>query len=256
MSGKEDKKKIEKACGEILKYIKQGDVVNQIGDFSFWPPWLLIARRAIQQHQKKLFGEKSNWYDTHSMFYLDEEETFSVELPRVVLKPLSEYCLTNLSIYRLQLKELTAEHIGIMKEPITRMLGQPYDVGQLLDIAIFQLLGYENLRPLPIFDFGKTRKVCSVGVRIIFEYLYKNIKDTIPPRAKFAGITEEDTHTGKWLFRFMNEDKWPPEEIKKYKGTDVEATSPGHFANSDYFSDEFKLIARFKDGEKIFSKTS
>jgi hypothetical protein len=258
MTDREDERKIRKACDEILKYIQPGDVVNQIGEHPPWDIPLVVAKKAIQAHQKKLFGEKSNWQDTHSMFYLDENRTFSVELPRAMYKRLSEYCLTNLSIYRLQLRKLTKEDIRIIElDPIPRMLGQPYDVGQLLDIAFSgDLLGYDHRRPLPIFDFGETKKVCSVGVRIIFEYLYQKIKDTVPPRPEFADRPEEKNRTGKWLFRYLNPGKWPPEKIKKYKGTDIEATSPAHFSNSDFFCDEFALIAHFKDGKRIYPKGS
>jgi hypothetical protein len=251
MTRQEDEKKIEKACAEILTYIKPGDVVNQVGDSSFWPPHLWVARNAIQSHQKELFGENSNWQDSHSMFYLDYNRTFSVELPRAMFKRLSEYCLTDLSIYRFQLRNLSASDLRIIElDPIPRMLGQPYDIGQLLDIAASQLLGYPNRRPVPTFDFGKNMKVCSVGVRVIFEFLYQKIKHTLPVMP--AASQDQGVDTEKWLFRCMKKDKWPQDAIQKYKGTDIEATSPGHFGNSDYFCDDFKLIARFKNGKRTY----
>ena len=140
-----------------------------------------------------------------------------------------------------QLIELAPEHIDCMMDSADQMIGIRYDIGQLLDIAIRGILEYDQDRPLSIFDFGRKRKVCSVGVRVCFEYLYqKMIKPSIP-----------DAPKGKWLFRSLNPDKWPPSEIEKYKGTNVEATAPAHFANTDYFKNEFELVAKFKDGERI-----
>jgi len=237
-----DRKAVDAASQAILKLIKPGDVVNQVGRNKWWQLWLTITSTAIRCHQKKLFGKDSNWKDTHTMLYFDKNNTFSVEMPKATLKPLREYCLSTLSIYRLRLTELTPDYIKTLKAAAQRMVGQDYDVGQLLDIAIYGLLGYDNQRPLPIFDFGRRKKVCSVGVRAAFEYLYKK------------RIQTEDSPSGKWLFEALNPEKWPPETVRRYKGTDVEATSPAHFANSDYFFYEFELIARFDNGKQVFPK--
>jgi len=237
-----ERKSVNSACEAILKLIKPGDVVNQVGKHSWWQFWLAITYGAIRWHQKKLFGKDSNWKDTHTMLYLDEENTFSVELPKATMKPLQEYCLSSLSIYRLRLAELTQDFVETLRYAAKEMVGEDYDIGQLLDIAIYGLLGYDHQRPLPIFDFGRKKKVCSVGVRVAFEYLYKE------------RIKTEDSRPGKWLFYALNPDKWPPEAIQNYKGTDVEATSPAHFANSDYFSYEFELIARFDNGKQVYPK--
>lgn len=238
----DDPKVVKAACEEILKVIKPGDVINQVGERKWWEFWLAVTYVAIRSHQKKLFGKDSNWKDTHTMLYFDEKNTFSVELPKAILKPLHTYCLSQLSIYRLRLAELTPDFIKTLKAAAKEMEGEDYDIGQLLDIAIYGLLGYDNQRPLPIFDFGKKKKVCSVGVRTAFEYLYKK------------RIKKPDSRPGKWLFYELNPDKWPSEAIQKYKGTDVEATSPAHFANSDYFCFEFELIATFENGKQVSPK--
>jgi hypothetical protein len=237
-----NRKLVNAASQAILKIIKPGDVVNQVGDRTWWQFWLAVTYTAIQWHQKKLFGKDANWKDTHTMLYFDKDNTFSVEMPKATLKPLREYCLSNLSIYRLRLKKLAPDLVKTLKTAAQRMVGEDYDIGQLLDIAINDLLGYDHQRPLTIFDFGRKRKVCSVGVRVAFEYLYKK------------RIKTESSRPGKWLFYKLNPKKWPPEAIKNYKGTDVEATSPAHFANSDYFSNEFELIARFENGKQVFPK--
>jgi hypothetical protein len=64
-------------------------------------------------------------------------------------------------------------------------------------------------------------------------------------------INPDEEPPNKWLFDKMNPDKWPEEKIKQFKGTDVEATAPAHFANSDFFQYEFELIARFSKGKEI-----
>lgn len=238
----DDPQVVKAACEAIQKVIKPGDVINQVGERKWWEFWLAVTHAAIQWHQKKLFGKNSNWKDTHTMLYFDEKNTFSVEMPKAIMKPLHTYCLSNLSIYRLRLTELTPDFIKTLKAAVKKMKGEDYDIGQLLDIAINDLLGYDHQRRLTIFDFGKKKKVCSVGVRTAFEYLYKK------------RIKTPDFRPGKWLFYELNPEKWPPEAIQKYKGTDVEATSPAHFANSDYFCFEFDLIATFENGKQVFTK--
>lgn len=241
MSDYKDTKKVRHACEEILKVIKPGDVVNQSGHARWYEFWLHLTYWGIRRYQKSLFGKNANWRDTHTMLFFDDWDTFSVEMPKARVKPLHEYCLSDMSIYRLRLMEPAPEHIDCMMDSADKMIGTQYDIGQLLDIAIREILGYGQDRPLSIFDFGRKKKVCSVGVRVCFEYLYQNmIKPSIP-----------DAPEGKWLFRSLNPDKWPPSEVEKYKGTDVEATSPAHYANTDYFQNEFLLIARFKNGERI-----
>ena len=237
-----DRNLVNSAMDTILQVIKPGDVVNQIGSHKWWQFWLAITHSAIQGHQKKLFGKDSNWNDTHTMLYLDEDNTFSVELPRATMKPLREYCLTNLSIYRLRLTDLNQDFIETLRKGAMDMVGQDYDIGQLLDIAINRLLGFDHQRRLRIFDFGRKKKVCSVGVRVTYEYLYQ------------ARIKTEDSRPGKWLFYELNSEKWSQKAVEKYRGTNVEATAPAHFANTDYFSNEFELIARFNEGKQLLPK--
>jgi len=238
----EDKKKLKEACEEILKIIRPGDVVNQVNRCKWWEFWLAIGFWGIRNYQKRLFGRNSNWKDDHCMIFFNKENTFSVELPKAVMKPLTNYCLTDISIYRIRNMDLKEEHINVMRKAADKMVGTDYDIGQLLDIAINGLIGYEHQFRVRIFDFGKKKKVCSVGVRASFEYLYKE---------KLRG---SDPKRRRWLFNELNPEKWPKEKIKNYKGTDIEATTPAHFANSDYFSHEFELIARFKDGVRIYPK--
>ncbi|MCP4583266.1 MAG: hypothetical protein GY839_16785 [candidate division Zixibacteria bacterium] len=234
------KKLVKKASEEILEIIKPGDIVNQDLKTKWYEFWLKIGFWGIKTYQKDLFGKKSNWQDSHTMMFFNERNTFSVELPKAKFKPIQEYCLSDMSIYRCKLMEMTPEYIDSMMDTAKRMLGSDYDIGQLLDIALRQILGYSQHRKVRFFDFGKKKKVCSVGARVCYEHLYmKKIKPSLdnPPR-------------GKWLFHSVYADKWSEKFANNYKGTDVEATAPAHFANTDYFQNEFELIAKFDNGHR------
>ena len=59
------------------------------------------------------------------------------------------------------------------------------------------------------------------------------------------------------LFSTFKDPAWAlrpnvPDMNTQKRGVDVEATAPGHFANSHFFDDEFKLIAEFDHGRQIF----
>jgi len=236
-----DKKLVREACEAILKVVKPGDVINQVGKYYWYELFLRAGYWGIQTYQKELFGKISNWYDTHTMLFFDQWDTFSVEIPKATVKPLQNYCLSNMSIYRCKLVEMKPEYVETMMDAADKMISTDYDIGQLLDIALREILDYPQDRPLKFFDFGKKKKVCSVGIRACYEYLYmQKIKPSLnnPPQ-------------GKWLFHSANTSKWPAKFIEKYKGTDVEATAPAHFANTDYFQNEFELIARFDNGKCI-----
>lgn len=241
MSGNyKDRALVNRAYESILDVIKPGDVVTWIGSHKWWEIWSAIIHAGIQWQQRRMFGKKSNWKDTHAMFYLDESNTFSVELPKATTKHLREYCLANLTIYRLKFVELTPAHLRTMRKAVMDMVGEDYDLGQVLDLAINNILGYDHQRRLKFFDLGKRKKVCSVGVRAVFEFLYQ------------SDIRTTDSRPGKLLFYKLNPEKWPEKKIKDYRGTDVEATAPAHFANTDYFDYEFELVARFNNGEQIY----
>jgi len=225
----------------IKKIIKPGDVINQSNSPEWWQFWLAFTHLAIKWYQRELFGSNSIWKDTHSMLYLDENNTFSVEFPKVVMKPLRDYYLSDFTIYRMDLTNLNEICVEILRDTALQMIGEDYDVGQLLDIGINEILGYHFQRKLSLFDFGRKRKVCSVGVRICFENLGNQV------RTPFG----KSTKPGKWLFHDLNPSMWTKREIEEYRGTDVEATSPAHFANSNYFCNEFRLIAKFSKGKQI-----
>ena len=180
---------IESAHESILQSIKPGDVIAQIGAHKWWQLTGVLSHFAIHYYQRHLFGKNSNWHFTHAMLYLDEENTFSVELPRATMKPLREYCLSEFSIYRLRLTELTPFFIEIFRKTAMSMVGEDYDTGQALDMVINTILGYPHQRRLKLFDFGRRKKVCSVGVRVVYEYLYQSCLNT------------NSSDDQKWLFQ-------------------------------------------------------
>jgi len=172
------------------------------------------------------------------MLYFSPDETFSVEYPEAVMKSLHTFCQSDLTVYRYT--RLGLVNFKTLRDGAMEIVGTKYDVGQLLDIAIFDLLGFENLRLLSVFDFGRKRKVCSVGVRAAYEYMWKE--------------TCQESGEGKYiklLFGYLDMNKWTDKELEEFRGVDVEATAPAHFANSEYFGDEFALVARFKDGVEL-----
>ncbi len=234
--------KIKKATRRILKVIRPGDVVNQKNTFPRWQIWMILPVRAIRRYQKKLFGKCSRYQDDHTMLFFDHHKTLSVEPPRALFKPLESYCRTEISIYRLRHHVFTKTDIEIMLEAARQLEGTEYDVGQLVDIALNSLLHYDHQIKVKVFDFGEEKKVCSVGVRSVYENLYqKRIKRKNDPST--------------WLFNKVNPKKWSAEQVKRYHGTDIEATAPAHFANSGYFGNEFRLVARFRSGEMIYPVT-
>lgn len=237
-----DKK--EKACADILKVIRPGDVVNQANTVQWWEVFISFGIWGIRKYQRHLFGKDAKTGDDHTMLFFDREKTLSVEPPKALTKPLEKYCFTDISIYRLKKYTLTPEDITVMREAAEGFIGTDYDIGQLVDILLNGLLGFEHTMKIKLFDFGKKKKVCSVGVRAVFEYLYQK-------RIKNGADTEET-----WLFNEIKPDKWPEHIVKHYHGTDVEATTPAHFANSDYFGNEFRLVARFQNGKRVYPDTA
>lgn len=226
-----DIKNIKIGVKNILKVIKSGDIVNTDGRGGKFTS--RIGQLGIRMYQKKLF-KNGNYRNTHSTIFFNELDTFSVEPPRATYLPLKSYCLDRISIYRYTKRAFTKKDVNIMEKACDELYGTPYDFGQILDIAVNAILGYDHSINFSIFDFSKSQKVCSVGARIAYERLRKDIE---PKMTR--------------LFNKLNPEKWTIKQLKKFIRTDVEATTPGHFANSNYFDNEFKLIAKFDLGKRI-----
>lgn len=234
-----DREVVRAAVKSILKFIQPGDVVNQVGHTAWWRIWLKVGFWYIRFHQRRLFGRKADWHDIHTMMFFDRDNTFSVEPPHATMKPIEQYCLSDLSIFRLRLKPLTLDEITYMRDSARDILGTDYDFGQLIDIAIHGIMGFPDVRSVSLFDFGRTKKVCAVGVRTVYEHLYRE-------KLRPEGVK------GKWLFEKLNPEKWSQRKLEKFEGTDIELTTPAHFANPEYFQEDFELIARFRNGVQIY----
>ena len=219
----------------IKEILKPGDVILEAPEKTkWWQIHLKIIYAGIFWFQKRIFGKNSNWKFTHSTLYFDDEHIFSITFPKTKWLTIENYKNVEFSIFRPTLKDpvtnnnlnLTKKRILIMKDAADRMIGTDYDIGQLFDIAIKSLLNFEKIRKLSIFDFGKKKKVCSVGVRVCFEKMYQ----------------KEKSNSTKLLFSKLNKKKYLYDKVSNFKGIDVEATSPAHFANTDHYNNEFKLI--------------
>jgi len=110
-----------------------------------------------------------------------------------------------------------------------------------LDFLISGLLGYTETRKIRFFELSRRHMVCSTAVRAILE------------RTRQAAELTGD-YSKKRLFNKLNPAKWPKRKLKKFTRTDVEMTTPAHFANSDYFEYEFIKIISWEDYNKEEAK--
>lgn len=235
------------ALSKVTQYLLPGDVINLSGRSHLWEPWFMVANAGIRGNQKRIFGLQSNWHDTHCMLYLDPEHTLSVQPPRGVWRTPAEYCDERVSIWRFtKHRPFAPEEIAVMRDYAQEhLIGKFYDVGQLLDILINTILGYPNVLKYRVFDFGGNLKVCSVGVRVLYERLRQVLE-------------ENGADAYPRLFRKLNPlapwpgGVFPQSRIPDKYGVDVESTAPAHFANSHYFDNEFKLVALFDDGWPVY----
>jgi hypothetical protein len=224
--------------------VRPGDVIN----FDSHAPWYKIHFKigywGIRRHQKRIFGRLGRWRDTHTMLYMDDDHVFSVEPPKCRWWHLADFYDERITLWRYTKREITPADIQIMLPAALDIIGTDYDIGQLLDIMICEGLGYPNYLKYKIFDAGKGRKVCSTGVRTVYEHLRKTLNNQTPD-------------TMARLFSKFKDPAWAqrpnvPDMNTQKRGVDVEATAPGHFANSHFFDDEFKLVAEFDWGEELY----
>ncbi|RME19935.1 MAG: hypothetical protein D6806_17385 [Deltaproteobacteria bacterium] len=238
----------EKALADVAGFLQPGDVVNSSGRVHCDTFYYALPYHLIRQNQRRIFGNQSIWHDTHCMLYLDPEHTLSVEPFKAKwLKP-EDYCLDRISIWRFTKYPVpfTADQVAVMRKYADEhIIGTIYDVGQLMDIMINTILGYHHTIHFRIFDFSKRFKVCSVGVRVLYEKLRKHLEETDQPA--FERLFQKINPLAPWPGGVFPQSKIPG----KY-GVDVEATSPAHFANSHYFDSEFELVAMFDSGWRIY----
>jgi hypothetical protein len=178
------------------------------------------------------------------MLYLDDDHVFSVEPPICKYWRLADLHDQRITLWHYTKREISESDVQIMLPAADQIIDTKYDIGQLLDMMINRILHYDSFLKYKVFDAGKSRKVCSTGVRVVYEHLRKTLNTQTPG-------------TMTRLFSKYKDPAWAlrpnvPDMNTQKRGVDVEATAPGHFANSHFFDDEFQLIAEYNYGEQIY----
>jgi hypothetical protein len=172
---------------KLLELLRPGDVLNSDSKPRWWEFWLAVVYAEIRQYQKHKWKGRSlqnrGWHDVHSMLYLGDGKFLSVTVPRSVICELEVSERTKYRICRYQNEDwiFKDEETATIKEAAQTLVGYPYDYGQLLDILLKQLFPTFVKEKLSIFDFGRKRKVCSVGVHFcLLAWWYKFAKGILP----------------------------------------------------------------------------
>ena len=247
------RERTEQAKKTFLEFVKPGDVVNISNHPTIFQLPSFIGCWAIRKAQKSLFRFPEQYYhndnyeiafnpneDTHSMVFFNECATFSVEPPKACWLDVEDYVMDDISVYRYNEKILKDKDLTCMYGVAKEMIGGEYDIGQLIDIAVNQILGYAGHNEVTIFDAGKNRHVCSAGVAIIYQAWRKKLEIEQP--RLFSKLNE--------MFPF-----WTPEFINEFKTeykSDwfVEYTYPAMFGlTHSHFNYEMSLILKMKSGE-------
>ncbi len=219
---------------DIKSMIEPGDVINIEGKTKWWKIWNKITHWGIRFYQRRLFGKESNYKDTHTTLYFAPDKIFSTTVPRARWETLDHQLEQKFTVYRYKRQDYSEEDVQFMEDISATLIDIGYDIGDLVDFLIGGFLGYDHVRRVRIFEFSRKKMVCSTSVRTIQENLRK--------------ILEEDgDFSYPRLFNKLNPEKWTLEDIANFERTDVEATTPAHYANSDWFEGEFEKVCSWKD---------
>ena len=211
--------------------IKPGDVINSWPRKlpSWWNPMSWVER-SIQGYQKRKWPH-GEYRPTHTQLYLGGGEIFEITFPKARFTQLrlsNKICYT---IHRYTHGDFAfqPQDIDLMRIAAKQLLGREYDYGQLLDILLKQLFPTFIRQKRRIFDFGKKRMVCSVGVHYCLLYWWKNWwrpealrtpKAVTPMAADFQTPDEQRLQV-----------ELPRPLGKQY----VEVTAPADFSNGEPF---------------------
>jgi len=231
---------------DFERLVRSGDVINQWATSDDGIGWLRrqymkLSRWGIWWRQRELFGSKGETGHIHTMQWFDDG-CFSCEPPVAGFFPLDHFISTNFIVYRYVENELRPTDIRLMRDSAGSFIGQSYDFGQIMDIALNHVLRRDNKLRYRWFDFGSRQAICSSAVRTNFEYM--------------IGKTDR-----KPLFDELSSDFWSDKDIdrslrlKSEVGyvTDIDMTMPAHFANSYLYNGcRFKPIAIFRDGRLVW----
>ena len=236
------------AEANVRSVLEPGDVVT----IAEWAPlpvfWLRFAYGQIRRNQKKIFGNQSNWYDTHCMLYLDEKHTLSVQFPVNLWRTPKDYCKERISIYRFtKHSPFAPDEVAAMKEYFeTYLLGVRYNIGELIDIRLSNIFGFRNqLHALLFGNVNRRHTVCSVGVREVLEALGQKLNQC--GRNGFGTLFRKPNALAAWPGGVFPQSRDPSSYA-----VDLWVTAPAHFANSSHYDNEFELIAMFDQGYRVY----
>ena len=174
---------------EIFSRLQIGDVILTVGKLSWWKPFDYILRpvyAAIQWHQRRKYPTvpKSRCRDVHARIVTDIRpgyvEVFSYEWPRAVLQQLKIEKDTKYRICRYLPggngweSESFGLFVTLIRLGCKKLLGNHYDPLQMIDIALKELFPWAIPEKASIFDLGKWKKVCSVGVLFALLHWWRN----------------------------------------------------------------------------------
>lgn len=162
--------------------VPRGAVLNSYGEGHR----NLIAKFAYAQirgYQKRKYPDASLEHVSavHSQIHLGSGQFLSVESPRArihepVLEDNHRYTLW---VYK-HTDKFDDNSWRAFEIAVDKLVGTPYDYGQLLDILVNQVFGW-TANPLKIFDLGRRRKVCSVACHVCLLAAYKAIPESARP---------------------------------------------------------------------------
>jgi len=151
----------------FLRDLQFGDVINS---YKRHLPFYDLPAHCIRWHQKRKWDGKF-YRSTHSVLYLGNGNFFEVTTPRARFGHITEF--TTASTYCVcRYRDVHINTIPEAEKEIFRCVckeydGTKYDYAQLIDIGIKGILHWIP-EYLPIFDFSRKRKVCSVVVAIAY----------------------------------------------------------------------------------------
>lgn len=171
-------------------------------------------------------------------------KVFSVEPPVATFVPVEDFVMDEITVYRYTYRPLTDADIELMLLATLSIIGTKYDYGQLLNIAANQLLGYKYEEKIKVFDFGAKRKVCSVGVAVVYQ--------------KWRKVLEARGVQIPRLFSQLNANAWSKDFVEEFKKNghhwNVENTYPAMFGlTHTHFNNEFMPVLKTNAGRLIYS---
>lgn len=229
-------KRLEEAVQKVKNVARDGDVILIDEKYPLSKPLMKIGCGIIRQCQRRLFGEKSSWRDTHLIVYFSDG-AFSAELPRATFRPFERFVLEPIAVYRYSKKEIDERDVSQMREAAEKMIGMKYSVGQLVNIMISQGMRSAFSNQVDFFGYTDRKLVCTIGAGRLYQKVTggNNLPD---------------------LFSRLNESAWKEEFVERFerygRGWDLKTIYPACFANSgSHFDGEFEKIAEFCDGKRI-----